>query len=126
MDLTFYQCLHCGNVAIKPFDAKVPLVCCGERMARLIANTTDAATEKHVPVVSVEGSKVHVEVGSTLHPMTPEHYITFICLVSEKGYQIHELTPQDQPIADFSLVEGDKVLKVYEHCNLHGLWVTEL
>ena len=89
--------MHCGNIAVKPFDAGVPLVCCGEKMTELVANTTDAATEKHVPVVSVDGSKVHVEVGSTLHPMTDEHYITFICLVTEKGYQFRELTPADAP-----------------------------
>jgi len=69
MDLKFYKCMHCGNIAIKPFDAGVPLVCCGEKMTELTANTTDAAVEKHVPVVRVDGSNVHVEVGSTLHPI---------------------------------------------------------
>ena len=63
MDLKFYKCMHCGNIAIKPFDAGVPLVCCGEKMTELTANTTDAAVEKHVPVVRVDGSNVHVEVG---------------------------------------------------------------
>ena len=48
MDLKFYKCMHCGNIAIKPFDAGVPLVCCGEKMTELTANTTDAAVEKHV------------------------------------------------------------------------------
>ncbi|HIY83357.1 desulfoferrodoxin family protein [Rubneribacter sp.] len=126
MDLKFYKCMHCGNIAVKPFDAGVPLVCCGEKMTELVANTTDAATEKHVPVVSVDGSKVHVEVGSTLHPMTDEHYITFICLVTEKGYQFRELTPADAPTADFAVAEGDAPVKVYEYCNLHGLWVAEV
>ena len=107
MDLKFYKCMHCGNIAIKPFDAGVPLVCCGEKMTELTANTTDAAVEKHVPVVRVDGSNVHVEVGSTLHPMTPEHYITFICLVTKNGYQIVELTPEDAPVADFAIAEGD-------------------
>ena len=53
MDVTFYKCNHCGNVAVKPFDKKVPLSCCGEKMTELVANSTDAAVEKHVPVVSV-------------------------------------------------------------------------
>ena len=126
MDLKFYKCMHCGNIAIKPFDAGVPLVCCGEKMTELTANTTDAAVEKHVPVVRVDGSNVHVEVGSTLHPMTPEHYITFICLVTKNGYQIVELTPEDAPVADFAIAEGDEALKVYEYCNLHGLRVAEV
>lgn len=126
MDLKFYKCMHCGNIAIKLFDSGVPMVCCGDKMTELTANTTDAALEKHVPAVTVDGSTVHVQVGSTLHPMTPEHYITFICLVTEKGYQIAELTPEDAPIADFALVDGDAPVKVYEYCNIHGLWVAEL
>ncbi|MEG0375713.1 MAG: desulfoferrodoxin family protein [Raoultibacter sp.] len=126
MDVKFYHCTHCGNIAIKPFDSGVPLVCCGEKMEELTANTTDAATEKHVPVITVDGNKVQVEVGSVPHPMTPEHWITFICLVTEKGYQIAELTADDQPHADFAVAEGDKPVKAYEYCNIHGLWVAEV
>lgn len=126
MDVKFYYCKHCGNIAVKPFDSGVPLVCCGEQMEELTANTTDAAVEKHVPVVTVDGANVRVEVGSTLHPMTEEHWITFICLVTEKGYQFVPLTPSDQPVADFVLAAGDKPVKVYEYCNLHSLWVAEV
>ena len=39
MDVTFYKCNHCGNVAVKPFDKKVPLSCCGEKMTALVANS---------------------------------------------------------------------------------------
>ena len=85
MDVTFYKCNHCGNVAVKPFDKKVPLSCCGEKMSELVANSTDAAVEKHVPVVSVSGNAVHVEVGSVVHPMTDEHLIAFVCLVTQEG-----------------------------------------
>ena len=126
MDLKFFKCNHCGNVAIKPLDAGVPLVCCGEKMTELVANTTDAATEKHVPVVTVNGAAVHVQVGEVEHPMTEEHLISFIVLVTEKGYQVAELTAADKPAADFAVAEGDKPVKVYEYCNLHGLWVKEL
>ena len=81
MDVKFYKCMHCGNIAVKVFDAGVPLVCCGEKMVELVAGSQDAALEKHVPAVEVEGNKV---------------------------------------------AEGETPLKVYEHCNLHGLWVTEI
>ena len=82
---TFYICKHCGNIAMKPVDSGVPLVCCGEEMSVLEANSTDAATEKHVPVVTVEGDTVHVEVGSVQHPMEEDHYIEWIYLVTEAG-----------------------------------------
>lgn len=126
MDVKFYLCKHCGNVAVKVFDSEVPLVCCGEEMVEMVANTTDAAVEKHVPVVSVDGGQVRVQVGSVEHPMTPEHFITFICLVTNEGYRMAPLSPDGKPEAVFTLGEGEVPLKVYEYCNLHGLWVAEV
>ena len=126
MKLKFFKCEHCGNVAVKVFDSGVPLVCCGEKMVELVANTTDAATEKHVPVVTADGSVVRVQVGSVEHPMTPEHYITLICLETEKGYQVAPLSADGKPEAVIAVAEGDKPVRVYEYCNLHGLWVNEV
>ena len=126
MDVKFYRCSHCGNIAVKPLDAGVPLVCCGQKMDLLEANSQDAATEKHVPKVDVADGAVHVEVGEVLHPMTDAHLIAFVCLVTEKGYQIAPLSADGEPVVDFAVAEGDAPLKVYEYCNLHGLWVKEL
>ena len=66
-------------------DAGVKPVCCGEPMTELVANTTDAATEKHVPVVEVEGNEVRVKVGSAPHPMSDEHHIAWIYLQTRHG-----------------------------------------
>ena len=75
MDMKFYKCSHCGNI-IAYVDPKGPKVsCCGEEMKELVANTTDAATEKHVPVVEIDGNLVTVTVGSTIHPMEEKHSI---------------------------------------------------
>lgn len=126
MALEFFKCEHCGNVAVKAYDKSVPLVCCGEKMSLLVPGTTDAALEKHVPVVEVEGSLVKVVVGSVEHPMTEEHLIAFIALETKKGYQIAELTAEDAPRATFAVAEGDEPVAVYEYCNLHGLWKAEL
>ena len=79
MDVKFYKCMHCGNIAVKVFDAGVPLVCCGEKMVELVADSQDAALEKHVPAVEVEGNKVIVNVGSVDHPMLEEHWIPGRC-----------------------------------------------
>lgn len=126
MALEFYKCAHCGNVAIKVFDQGVPLMCCGEKMELLSANSTDAATEKHVPEVEVQGSQVSVVVGSVEHPMTEEHLITMIVLETAKGFQVAKLTAADAPKATFAVAEGDSPVAVYEYCNLHGLWVAQL
>ena len=86
----------------------------------LIPNTTDAAGEKHVPVISVNGDEVKVEVGSVEHPSLPAHYIEFIVLVTEGGMQMKWLKPGMKPEAVFKVT--DRVVAAYEYCNLHGLW----
>ena len=125
MALKFYLCKHCGNIAVKPFDSGVPLVCCGEKMEEIVPNTEDAAVEKHVPVVTVDGQSVHVQVGGVLHPMTPEHLIEWVYLQTRRGAQRKRLKPTDPPEVTFRL-EDDQAEAVYAYCNLHGLWKTEL
>jgi len=126
MALKFYKCLHCGNVAVKMFDSGVPMVCCGDKMELLEPNTVDAAVEKHVPVISIEESSVKVAVGSVAHPMLPEHYIVFIVLETENGFQEAALAPGDAPEALFSVAEGDAPVAAYAYCNLHGLWKADV
>ena len=126
MEVKFYQCLHCGNIIAFAKNTGVPVVCCGEKMQEIIPNTTDAAQEKHVPVVTVDGQKVLVRVGSVDHPMLDNHYIEWICLQTKQGNQRKAINPGDKPEACFMLCEGDEVIAAYAYCNLHGLWKTEL
>ena len=124
MATKFYKCNHCGNVVEKVVDSKVPVVCCGEKMQELVPNTVDASNEKHVPVVTrLDDCRIKVEVGSVAHPMTPEHHISFIYVETENGGIRVNL--KDKPEA-VSCVCHDKPVAVYEYCNLHGLWKTEL
>lgn len=102
------------------------IFCGGSQMKNLVANTTDAAQEKHVPVVEVDGKKISVKVGSVAHPMTDAHLIQWIYLQTKKGGQYRHLTPQDEPEAKFFVAEDDEPVAVYEFCNLHGLWKKDL
>ncbi len=95
-------------------------------MTELSTNTVDASQEKHVPVVTVDGGMVTVEVGSAPHPMLEEHYIQWIYLKTEQGVQRKCLKPGTAPKAVFSLADGDKAVAAYEYCNLHGLWMKSL
>lgn len=122
MELKFFRCNHCGNIIVKIKDSTVPVVCCGEQMQELVPGTTDAATEKHIPVYEVNGTSVSVTVGSVAHPMLPEHFINWICLQTNKGFQLKYLNAGEEPKATFLLGDGEKVEAVYEYCNLHGLW----
>ena len=122
MEMKFYLCEHCGNIIAYVRSSGVPVFCCGQKMKELVPNTTDAAREKHVPVVSISGNQVTVDIGSVPHPMTETHYIQWVALQTKQGNQRKALRPGDTPKVCFSLCEGDKVEAVYAYCNLHGLW----
>ena len=124
--MKFYICKHFGNVITKLTSSQVPVQCCGENMQPLEAGVTDAAVEKHVPVVTVEGNLVKVHVGSVTHPMTAEHLIQWVAVVTDRDALIHWFHPEEAPEAVFALAEGQQVKEVYAYCNLHGLWKAEL
>ena len=126
MSVKIFKCMHCGNIIEMVEDKGVPVVCCGEKMTELVPGTSDGAAEKHVPVVTVSGNKVTVNVGSDAHPMTDEHLISWIILETEDGCQRKHLSSADAPEASFMLADGEKAIAAYEYCNLHGLWKAEL
>ena len=99
------------------------MICCGAAMEELTPGTTDAATEKHIPVYHMKDHMVHVTVGSVMHPMDNTHYIEWIALVTAKGVQIKMLEPGEKPEADFALCENEVLINVYSYCNLHSLWM---
>lgn len=121
----FFRCNVCGNIVGLVVDGGAPMICCGQEMEELKANTVDAAVEKHVPYVTQEGDVYVVQVGEMLHPMLEEHYIEWIYVQTEQGGQRKGLRPGDVPKGKFTFVE-DKPVAVYEYCNLHGLWKKEL
>ena len=122
----FYICKHCGNMIGMIKSSGVNVVCCGDPMTELKPNTVEASQEKHLPVVTIEGNIVKVKVGSVEHPMTEEHHIAWIYLETEQGSQRKKLAVGSKPEAEFALAGGDKVVGVYEYCNLHGLWLTKV
>ena len=122
--MKFYKCEICGKIVAMVKETPVDTMCCGQAMRELVPGTTDGATEKHVPVYTLEGNTVKVKVGSVEHPMTDAHHIEWIAIETENGNQRKELKSGDKPEATFALVPRDKVKSIYEYCNLHGLWKT--
>ena len=121
--LEFFICNHCGNIATLIQNKNTPLVCCGEQMAELKPNTTDASTEKHLPAIDISGDNISIQIGSIPHPMEDAHHITFMYVETKQGGQYKYLSSGDDPKNAFCLT-NDKVIAVYAYCNLHGLWKT--
>ena len=155
-DISFYHCEKCKNMILPVETGTETLSCCGQPMKKLIANSTDASEEKHVPVVVVEDLKIKVTVGSVDHPMTADHYIKWIALISGEKVELIYLKPGMKPKAIFTYnsIENETIftgetdevvlncegqpcnfvynenpvekIVVYAYCNLHGLWKVEL
>lgn len=118
--LQIYKCQVCGNIVEVIHTGAGQLVCCGQPMTLLTENTTDAAKEKHVPVVEKTADGFKVKVGSVAHPMEDKHYIEWIEIIADgKAYRTF-LNPGDSPEALFE-IKADKII-AREYCNIHGLW----
>ena len=115
-----YKCEVCGNIVQVVHASAGQLVCCGKPMRLLEENTTDAALEKHVPVVEKTENGVKVKVGEKEHPMEEKHYIEWIEVITENKVYKKYLKPGEKPEEEFKLDE--EVVKVREYCNIHGLW----
>ncbi len=115
-----YRCEICGNIVEVLFAGDGELVCCGQPMKLLVENTTEAAKEKHIPVIEKIADGYRVTVGAVAHPMEEKHSIQWIELIADKVVYRAMLAPGGKPEAEFK-VRADKV-SAREYCNLHGLW----
>ncbi len=121
--MRFFKCVKCDRV-IAVADDEVDLSKVAE-FVEIKPNTTEAATEKHIPVVEVEGNVVTVKVGEVMHPMLDNHYIGWVILETKFGNQRKKFAIGQEPVVKFALVEGDEVVRAISYCNLHGLWATK-
>lgn len=118
--LQIYKCEVCGNIVEMLHAGAGELVCCGQPMKLFQENTTDAAKEKHVPVIEKTATGFKVKVGSVAHPMEEKHYIEWIEVIADGQAYRKFLSPGDAPEATFE-IKAEKVT-AREYCNLHGLW----
>lgn len=122
--MNILYCKHCKRICFT-FPVGSQVDCCGEEMELLVPKTAEAGNEKHLPVVEkIAENKISVKVGSVQHPMLEEHSIQWIFVENGDRKEIKTFEPGDVPAAEF-VVDFSKPVKVYEFCNLHGLWLTE-
>lgn len=121
--LQIYSCNKCGNMVELIHVGGGNLTCCDQSMEALKENTTDAAQEKHVPVIEKSENGYRVLVGSVAHPMEDSHYIEWVELIADGRAYRKFLNPGEKPVTEFA-INADKV-SAREYCNLHGLWKKE-
>lgn len=117
------KCRECGKIVFELNESDSLVNCCSKDMMELKVNDVEASFEKHIPVIEVNNCDVSVKCGEVLHPMEEAHYIEFMVLETDKGYQFKYLKPGDQPICNFVICDNEVVKCAYAYCNLHGLWV---
>lgn len=125
MEERFYYCETCGNLMIAAIASGVIPYCCDDEMTLLTPNTSDGNKEKHVPVVTFTSEhSLKVNIGSEPHPMTPNHNIRFVCLLTTVGGIIRYLNDDAPP--EVCIRFNGKPIAVYAYCNIHGLWRTDV
>jgi transcriptional regulator with XRE-family HTH domain len=107
----FYVCPVCGNVIIATGETVVS--CCGITLPPLEAEPAD---EEHAISKEIAEDEYFVSID---HPMTKEHYISFLAAVSDFGVQLVKLYPEGSAEARFKI---DRVKTLYAYCNRHGLF----
>ena len=107
----FYVCPICGNVILGAGEAVIS--CCGIVLPPLEAEAAEA--EHQVRLERVE-DEYYVTVD---HPMTKDHYISFLAAVSDQGVQLVKLYPEGNAEARFKI---GRVRELYLYCNRHGLF----
>ena len=111
----FYVCPVCGNVINTTGEAVVS--CCGITLPPL---EPEAPDEEHGITVEIIEDEYYVTV---CHPMTKEHYISFLAAVSDQGIQLTKLYPEGNAEARFRI---SCVRKMYAYCNRHGLFMLKM
>lgn len=109
--IRFYVCPVCGNVIQATGDTVVS--CCGITLPPLESEETD---EEHIINSEIVEDEYYVTVE---HPMTKDHYISFLAAVSDNGVQLVKMYPEGRAEARFKI---SRVKHLYAFCNRHGLY----
>ena len=120
----FYVCPVCGNVIGTAGETVVS--CCGINLPPLEAEEhagtcgdeyEDEHGDEHRILIQADAGEYYVSIA---HPMTKDHYISFIAAVSDRSVQLAKLYPEGSAEIRFRM---DHVKHIYAYCNRHGLFL---
>lgn len=108
---TFFVCEKCGNILTSIKDAEV--ACCGRKLIPLTAKKPDGAH-----TINVENVEDDYYITFP-HPMTKEHYISFVSYVRFDRVLTVKLYPEQGGELRIPQMRGGKL---YYFCSTHGLF----
>lgn len=111
----FYVCPVCGNVVHATGEGSFS--CCGITLPVQEPEDADQADEMHLVTVEQIDNDRYVRLPN--HPMTKQHYVSFIAFVTTDTVRLRKLYPEQEAEARFPLA-GSGAL--YAYCNQHGLF----
>lgn len=110
----FYVCPVCSNIIISTGGAVIS--CCGNTLNSI--ETVNADLEHNI-IQILSDTEYYVTVN---HPMSKEHYISFLAAVSDDRIQFVKLYPQGPAEARFTIT---RIKHFYIFCNKHGLFAVK-
>lgn len=119
-----YRCNVCQNLIEILSEGNGELVCCNQPMELLKENCSESENlaDKHVPVIEKITGGYKIRVGAKKHPMSEEHHINFIQVISKDGKYVKTkfLSLEDEPESDLKC--DGKSIWARALCNIHGLF----
>ena len=109
--IEFYRCAGCGNLITATGGAEIS--CCGRRLERMMPATPQ---EEHLISAEMVEDEWFVTVR---HPMTKQHYITALALVTADRLLLTKLYPEQEAQARFKRCGKGTI---YALCSEHGLF----
>ena len=119
MEYIFKRCVKCGALVRILKDCKCldcGIRCCNKSMETLLPNSVDASFEKHIPAYEIKDNKLYITIN---HVMDDDHFIEWICIVSDNEEKYTYFKPGDDCFVVCDYLPG---CIIYSYCNKHGLW----
>jgi DNA-binding XRE family transcriptional regulator/desulfoferrodoxin (superoxide reductase-like protein) len=107
----FYVCPVCGNVVQSIGEGSY--TCCGITLPLLQIEDDDS---KHLITAEIKDNEYYVHME---HPMSKEHYISFLAYVTSDHFDMVKLYPEQNVECRFARRGHGQV---YAYCNKHGLF----
>lgn len=107
----FYVCQQCGNILTSVGNAEI--LCCGRKLSPLSAQSPDDAHKLSVQLIEDD---FYITFP---HPMTKEHFISFISYVRFDRVLTLKLYPEQGGEARLPRMRGGRL---YYYCSNHGLF----